>query len=94
MTYFGAFMVTLFSVATVCVVVFTVVIIRSYLYTSICLSLTTMGYRGGSLGGEPADAEIKVPSVETPELIGSLFKGWSWSEQSHACFTYCKGFRP
>ena len=39
-----------------------------------------------------ADAEIKVPSVENTELKGSLFKAWSRSVDSHACYVYCQGF--
>ena len=38
-----------------------------------------------------ADAEIKDPSVEIPELQGFYFKIWSRSEYSHARFTYCQG---
>ena len=41
-----------------------------------------------------ADAEIKDPSVEKPELKGSPFKAWSMSVYSHACFTYCQRFLP
>ena len=41
-----------------------------------------------------ADAEIRDPSFENPELKGSPFKAWSRSEYSHAFFTYCQGFLP
>ena len=39
------------------------------------------------------EAEIKVLSVENPELKEKFsFKACSKSEYSHAYYTYCKGF--
>ena len=41
-----------------------------------------------------ADAEIKVPSVESIELRCSPSKAWSRSVHCHACYAYCQGFLP
>ena len=41
-----------------------------------------------------ADADIKVPSVEKPELEGFPFKAWCRSVYSHTCYAYCQGFLP
>ena len=42
-----------------------------------------------------ADTEVKVPSVENPELTKGLpCKSWNRSEYSHACFTHCQEFLP
>ena len=37
---------------------------------------------------DTADAEIRDPSLENPELKDSPFKTWSRSEHSPACFAY------
>ena len=42
----------------------------------------------------PADAEVKVPSVENTELEGSPFKAWGRSVYSHTCYAYCQRFLP
>ena len=41
-----------------------------------------------------ADAEIKVPSGENTDLIGSPFKAWSRSVYCHTSYAYCQGFLP
>ena len=41
---------------------------------------------------ETADAEMKDPSVENPELKCSPFNAWSRSEYSHTCLTCYEGF--
>ena len=44
---------------------------------------------------ETVDAEIKVPSIENPELNeSSLFTTWSGSVLNRACYAYCQEFLP
>ena len=51
--------------------------------------MTTMTPQWGA-----ADAEIKRPSGQNPELRGSPFKAWNKSVYSPTCYAYCQGFLP
>ena len=50
-------------------------------------------FRSASPQWGTADAEIKDPFVENPQLKGSPFNA-GVDQYSHACNTYCQGFLP